>query len=201
MNRSQRATPISRRVRLSNAGDTSVRMFRSYRFRVVPEMRPSMSMSASQYATRSANRLSGVSVVSADCSSDRSTSRAFNARSAAAAVAPELCTWRVLPSQSRNRVRASKRPDGTFRVVMSPTVPMASSGLDIRSLPILCFALLGDPRPHVGDGALQMLAKPVRDRALAKHAPVVDGGDGQAEVGRQLADVHERFRAPGVGSG
>jgi len=64
-------------------------------------MRRSMSMSASQYATRSENRLSGVSVVSPGCSSDRSISLAFSPRSAAAAVATELCTWRVLPSQSR----------------------------------------------------------------------------------------------------
>ena len=102
--------------------------------REMREMRPSISMSASQYVARSANRLSDVSVVSAGCSWDRSTNLAFNARSAAAAAAavPVLCTWRVLPPQSRYRVRASKRPDGIFRVVMSPTVPIASRGRDIR---------------------------------------------------------------------
>ena len=124
MNRSQRATPISRRVSLSNTGDTRVRMFHSYRFLVVRDIRPSMSMSASQYSTRSLNRLSGVSVVSADCSSDRSTSLAFNARSAALAVAPEHCTWRLWPSQSWYRVRATYRPVGDMRVLMSPKMPM-----------------------------------------------------------------------------
>jgi len=86
-------------------------------------------------------------------------------------------------------VRASKRPDGTFLMVMSPTVPMVSRGRGIRSPPVGGFALLGHPRPHVGDGELQVLAEPVGGRAFAVHPPVVDGGDGQAEVGRQLADV------------
>ncbi|MBB5842844.1 hypothetical protein HD599_001167 [Conyzicola lurida] len=35
---------------------------------------------------------------------------------------------------------------------------------------------------------------------FAVQPPVVDGGDGQAEVRRQLGDVHERFQAPGVGA-
>ena len=48
MNRSQRATPISRSARLPNAGVTRVRMLRSYKLRVVREMRPSKSMSFSQ---------------------------------------------------------------------------------------------------------------------------------------------------------
>ena len=37
-----------------------------------------------------------------------------------------------------------------------PTVPMASRGLEIRSPPIGCFALLGRPGAHIRDGELQV---------------------------------------------
>jgi hypothetical protein len=86
-----------------------------------------------------------VSVVSAGWGSDRATSLAFSARSAAAAVAPLLCTCRVLPSQSRYRVRASKRAGGTSRMVVSPTVPIVSRGRGLISPPSLCSALLRHP--------------------------------------------------------
>ena len=59
--------------------------------------------------------------------------------------------------------------------------------------------LLGNPGPQVGDGGLQVFAKPVSRGAFAVHAPVVDRGDRYAQVGRQLGDVHQGFQAPRVG--
>lgn len=123
-------------------------------------------------------------------SSDRSTSLAFDARSAAAAVVPVLCTWRVLPPQSRYRQRASKRPDGILRVVRSPTVPIVSRGRDIRSPPVGGFALLGDPRPHIGDSEVQVIAKPVGQWAFAVHSPVVDLGQRNPTAEHELGNVH-----------
>ena len=105
-------------------------MFRSYRIRVVFEIRPSRSMSCSQYATRSPKGLSGVKWPELDAgwSSERPASFFFSARSAALAVSAVACTIRERPSQSRYRVRASNRPDGRIRVVISPKLPMVSRG-------------------------------------------------------------------------
>jgi hypothetical protein len=53
--------------------------------------------------------------------------------------------------------------------------------------------------PHVGDRELEVLAEPVGGGAFAVHPPVVDGGDRDAQIGRQLVDVHQRLEAPLVG--
>src|SRR5215211_6439451 len=85
---------------------------------------------------------------------------------------------------------------------MSPKVPIVSRCRLIRSPPGLLgrieFALLLDPGPDVGHRELQVLAEAVGARAEAPGAPVVDGRDGHAEVGRQFADVEKRFEAPRV---
>ncbi len=82
-------------------------MLRSYRLRVVLEIRPSASTSCSEYVTEAVKGLSGVRYPFVGCISFLSERLPFNARSAALVKVPVACTRRDWPSLSRWWLRAS----------------------------------------------------------------------------------------------
>lgn len=58
----------------------------------------------------------------------------------------------------------------------------------------LGISLLLDPRPHVGERELEVLAETMGTRAGSASAPVVDGRDRQAQIGGQFVHVDQRLQ-------
>lgn len=109
----------------------------------------------------------------------------------------------VAPQLKPQSVSEDTLADGSLSASkLSPKVPMIRRCRLIESPPRwkgrrFEFALLLDPDPHVGERVLQMLAEAIRARSQAAGAPVVDRGDGNAQVvGRTR---RRRAAAPGPG--